>query len=187
MPDALRKSRCKTLRKLVYYRHAMREPIQNRLIYRIKETRDRRAILFLADSLLPALRELLEASGAAGGEVALTWVPRGRSARLLYGTDQARELARALSKCTGVPCRRLLKRRRTAGREQKHLDAKSRRANAAAAFGLARVRGNMPDTVILIDDIVTTGESMAACVRLLRMAGARQVMALSVATDDHNG
>jgi ComF family protein len=186
MPDALKKSRCRVLRKLVYYRHGTREPIQNRLIYRIKETRDRRAVEFLAISLLPALRDILETSGASKEEIVLTWVPRGRSATLLYGTDQARELARALSKLTGVPCIRLIKRRRGRAREQKKLDAKSRRPNATAAFGLTRAARNIPETVILVDDIVTTGESMAACVRLLRTAGARYVTALSVATDDHN-
>lgn len=186
MPDALKRARCRALRKLVYYRHGTREPIQNRVIYRIKESRDRRAIGFLAVSLLPALREIVESNRAIGGEVVLTWVPRGRSARLLYGTDQARELARALSRLTRIPCTGLIKRRRGKEREQKKLDAKSRRANAEAAFGLTRAARRIPDTVILVDDIVTTGESMAACVRLLRMAGARQVMALSVAADDQN-
>lgn len=184
MPDALRRSRCQGLRKLVYYRHGTREPVQNRMIYRIKETRDRRAVAFLASSLLPALRELLASDGALEHDAVLTWAPRGRGARLLYGTDQARELARALSALSGVPCKGLLKRRHGRSRVQKTLDAKARRANAAAAFGLTRAARNISDTVILVDDIVTTGESMAACVRLLRMAGARRVMALSVAVDD---
>lgn len=184
MPSALRKSRCKGLRKLVYYRHGMREPIQNRLIYRIKETRDRRTVEFLAASLLPALRTLLEKDGVVKDDTVLTWAPRGRSARLLYGTDQARALAKTLSRLSGIPCIRLLKRRRGRSHEQKKLDAKSRRANAEAAFGLTRNVGGISTTVILVDDIVTTGESMAACVRLLHMAGARYVTALSVAVDD---
>ena len=186
MPDALRRSRCQGLRKLVYYRHGTREPVQNRMIYRIKETRDCRAVAFLASSLLPALRELLASDTALGHDAVLTWVPRGRAARLRYGTDQARALAKALSKLSGIPCRRLLERRYGRSREQKRLDAKSRRANAEASFGLTRAAREIPDTVILLDDIVTTGESMAACVRLLRIAGARHVAALSVATDDQN-
>ena len=58
-----------------------------------------------------------------------------------------------------------------------------------------RAKANVVDTmqiigdvegknVILVDDIVTTGESMAACVRLLRTAGAEAVFALSVAVDE---
>lgn len=186
MPDALKRSRCKALRKLVYYRHGTRDPIQNRLIYRIKEIRDRRTVGFLAGALLPAVRELIEAHGLDAESTVLTYVPRSHAARLQYGTDQAHELAEELSRLTGIPCRTLLKRRRVKSTAQKKLDAKARRENAAQAFGLTHAARNISNAVLLVDDIVTTGESMAACVRLLRMAGARRVMALSVAVDDHN-
>ena len=184
MPSVLKKVKCRSLRKLIYYRHGLREPVQNRIIYRIKETRDRRVLFFLAQALLPAVREILETNGIAPDDAVLAYVPRGRRARLMQGTDQARELARALSRLSGIPCKRLL--RRCAEGEQKKLDAGERHANAMRAFGLVRAARSIPETVLLVDDIVTTGESMAACTRLLRMAGAGTVFALSIASDDHN-
>lgn len=187
MPNALRKSGCRALRKLTYYRHGMREPVQNRVIYRIKEARDRRTVDFLASEWMPMVENMIEESGLIRSEVILTYLPRGRGAWLRYGTDQARELALALARQSGIPCRALLKRRAWREREQKKLDARGRYANAERAFCLTRAAKLPPRSVILIDDIVTTGASLSACVRLLRMAGVEQILALAIATDDQNG
>ena len=184
MPDALRKSKCRSLGKVVWYLHGRRDVVQNRLIYRIKDTRERRVVDLLARTLLPILKRMLEENSPVTDGAVLTYLPRGLGARLRTGTDQARELALALSRLSGVPCVRLLRRRVQKSRSQKQLGAKARRANASAAFGLTRAAREIPRAVILVDDIVTTGESMAACVRLLRTAGAEAVFGLTVAVDE---
>lgn len=184
MPDALRKSKCRSLGKAIYYLQGRHDTVQNRLIYRVKDTRDKHTVDFLARALLPILQRTLSENAPLTDGAALTYLPRGIRARLGTGTDQACELARALSRLSGVPCKRLLQRRVWKSRAQKRLGANERRANASAAFGLTRAAREIPRAVILIDDIVTTGESMAACVRLLRTAGAEAVFALAVAVDE---
>ncbi len=184
MPDALRKSKCRSLGKAVYYRQGKHDTVQNRLIYRIKDTRDKHTVDFLARALLPILERTLSENAPVTDGAVLTYLPRSMGAKLGTGTDQARELARALSRLSGVPCKKLLRRRVWKGRAQKRLGANERRANASASFRLCRAAREIPRAVILVDDIVTTGESMAACVRLLRTAGAEAVFALSVAVDE---
>ena len=186
MPEDLRKSRCLGHRKLTYYLHGTREPVQNLVIYHIKENRDLTATAFLTSELLPILEELLETNGVAPQDAILTYVPRGRAAKAKYGTDQAELLARMLSRKSGVPCRRLLGRRRRASREQKRLTADERRKNARAAFRAGRDEKIDAKLLFLVDDIVTTGTSAAACVQILREMGAKKIYCISVASDDVN-
>ena len=181
----MRKARCAGFRKLTYYQGRTREPVPNRLIYHIKESRSAQTHAFLARELQSAIEELLPCAEDRQNAV-LTFVPRSRSAKMKYGTDQAEELVRALAKVTDLPCRKLIRRASGRGGEQKTLSASARLKNATHSFVLSRgvdVRGK---TVVLVDDIVTTGASMATCTRLLRHVGAQQVYCLSIASNDVN-
>lgn len=186
MPEDLQKSGCKGFRKLTYYLHATREPVQNRVIYHIKETRDITVSNFLASELMPILEELLEANGATADEAILTYVPRGAAAKSKYGTDQAELLAKTLSRKSGIPCRCLLKRRRGISKEQKTLTLTERRKNARETFCAERDAKIAPKLLFLVDDIVTTGTSAAACVRILKHMGAKRIYCIAVASNSVN-
>lgn len=181
----MRKARCAGFRKLTYYQGRTREPVPNRLIYHIKESRSAQTHAFLARELQSAIEELLPCAEDRQNAV-LTFVPRSRSAKMKYGTDQAEELARALAKVTNLPCRRLIRRASGQGGEQKSLSASARLKNAKHSFALSRGVDVCGKTVIVVDDIVTTGASVAACTRLLRRAGANRVYCLSIASNDAN-
>ena len=103
--------------------------------------------------------------------------------RARRGFNQAEELARHL----GVPTRRALWRVRATA-PQTALDARSRRRNLDGAFRLSpfltsRRRGLWLEgkTVVLIDDVRTTGATLDACAYVLKMAGTKEVRALTVA------
>lgn len=175
-------------RKLAYYRHGTREPVPNRMVYRIKEARDRRTIAFFADELAKCLPTLLAMTGWRAEDCALVWLPRGEGARLKTGTDQAQELAKAISVRTGIPAVGFVERIPNRSREQKALSATERKRNATASFRLCR-RGGLPPTsthLLLVDDIVTTGASMAAAAKLLRRAKYTDLAALAALSDDAN-
>lgn len=96
------------------------------------------------------------------------------------GFNQAREIARYL----GPPVVDALIRRR-ATRAQVELAADSRRANVAGAFALRRgwfrhpqIRGR---SVLLIDDVSTTGATLESCAGVLKEFGASEVYALTAA------
>lgn len=108
----------------------------------------------------------------------VTFAPRRRSARNRAGFDQAEELAKEFSLRCGVPYEALLERRGIS-RAQHRMKGDRREENVKGAF--ASVRELEGETVLLIDDIVTTGASVRECARVLKQAGAMRVFVLSLA------
>ena len=70
-------------------------------------------------------------------------------------------------------------------RDQSGLDARARQANLAGGF---RLRGRPPDRpVVLVDDLVTTGSSLAEAARVLGRAGVLVLGAATVAATQRRG
>ena len=95
--------------------------------------------------------------------------------------NQAEYLARALSREGGIPLDTGRLRRVKETVTQTRLDAKARADNLRGAFA---VRGGdvfANKRVALVDDVFTTGATMDSCARVLRDAGAADVMAVAVA------
>ena len=127
---------------------------------------------------------------AAGAEVlagadAVIPVPLHPWRVLRRGFNQADDLAVHL----GLPVWRVLRRTRH-GPPQASLPAGDRGHNVRGAFGLGpmrrlvnpgRVRRLHDRTVVLIDDVMTTGATLDACSGVLLEAGVRSVRALTVA------
>jgi predicted amidophosphoribosyltransferase len=104
-------------------------------------------------------------------------VPAPAARRRARGFDHAARLAAALGKRTGRPVVACLRR---AGPGPRQLGA--RRAQRLAAGRVVVVaRGAVPPVVALVDDVETTGATLAACAAALRAAGARHVVAVTYA------
>lgn len=129
---------------------------------------------------LPAFQSLLlEALPALpAGIDAVQPVPLHRFRRMRRGFNQARELAAPVAEALQVPlCRALLRRRRT--RTQSELSAGERRRNLKDAFCL---RSAPPgEHVLLVDDVMTTGETLRSAARELRRHGVRRISVLVLA------
>jgi predicted amidophosphoribosyltransferase len=96
-------------------------------------------------------------------------VPLHRARLVERGYNQAALLARELARLTGgrfVP-RALVRLRMT--EQQARLGRMEREANVRNAFGV--VEANVPQRAILVDDVVTTGETARACLKTLQGAG----------------
>jgi len=93
------------------------------------------------------------------------------------GYDQAERLAAALASRTGLPVARPLARRGPA-RQQK---GRARVERLSGPFGSVFAREQPPDRCLLVDDVITTGATLAACAACLRRAGAGGVAALAYA------
>lgn len=91
-------------------------------------------------------------------------------------------LAKALARRLGLPVHPFALRRRLGSRAQSSLTRNRRPANALAAFrkGLAASQVKAK-TVLLVDDIRTSGATLEACAALLKAAGARRVVAFALA------
>lgn len=96
------------------------------------------------------------------------------------GFNQAALIAAALSKASGVPADAELLRRVKATPVLRGLGHRGRAKAVAGAFALApgaagKIAGK---TVVLVDDVHTSGATAAACTRVLRRGGAAKVILL---------
>jgi ComF family protein len=92
------------------------------------------------------------------------------------GFNQAHELALGL----GLPVKMVLRRSRRT-RSQTGLSARARAANVRNAFTIRRHHSIHSLSIVLVDDVSTTGSTMEACARVLREGGAREVRTLTAA------
>lgn len=159
---------------LALYRY---ERLSGRILVAAKN-RDRRDLLRgLGRELGVAVRD-----GGLGPFDAVTWVPASPAGRARRGFDQGRILARTASRCGLGPPVRLLARAGVgrSGRQDRRGLGRSERLVGPA---IATVRA-VPASVLVIDDVITTGASMSAAARSLRAAGAVRVTVAAVARAD---
>jgi ComF family protein len=118
------------------------------------------------------------AAGLPGDIDALLPVPLHWTRHGVRGFNQAAEICRPLQKATGLPLvRNVIRVRRTP--YQSGLGARERRRNLAGAFAIrGRVRARH---VLLVDDVITTGETCDQLARLLLAHGVRRVSVLALA------
>ena len=112
------------------------------------------------------------------GEVLLIPIPLGRRRLRHRGYNQSERIASALSRETGIPVRPDLLHRARETRTQTALTPEARHANVAGAFRAADVKGL---ELVLVDDVFTTGATLASAAAALAQAGARRVEAVTFA------
>lgn len=138
------------------------------LVLDLKLRGDRTAAAPLAGALVE--RVMAEGLGAQG----LTWVPGKPRENRRRGLDHAHVLALEVGRRLGLPVRPSLLR--VAERpDQTSLGAAERWANLRGAFTAV----DCPPQIALVDDLVTTGATAAACAGALREAGAIRVEVLA--------
>jgi len=134
--------------------------------------RGRRSLAFFFAPLLAGML-----SSAYAGLDVVPVPPRPHKGR----RDGVERIARILERRHGVRVRRVL--RRTEGAAQKTLDFAARQRNLEGRIRVLAGIGALPESIVLMDDVFTTGATMDACARALLSAGVRTVYAASIAID----
>lgn len=133
------------------------------------------------EDLAHALGQLLAASPAAKALAArcdlLMPIPLSTIRHFKRGYNQSRHIADILARQWQLPMQTRWSRRHTKAQHQ--LDRAQRARNIRAAFGPPKNVKNK--SILLVDDVVTTGFTLQEAARTLRRAGAREVHAVACA------
>jgi predicted amidophosphoribosyltransferase len=129
-----------------------------------------RRLLPVADLIADRIQWLAPGTILSGTIVPVPTAPL-RSA--LRGFDPAAEIAASLARRTELPLSACLIRR-GGGRQ-----VGKRRAERIGHPPLIQARGQVPRSVLLIDDVLTTGATLSACARALRSSGAIRIAAIT--------
>jgi ComF family protein len=128
----------------------------------------------MAEAMAEAMRRLEPLTG----EVFLIPVPLGARRQRARGYNQSERIASALSRRTGRPLRTDLLARVRETRSQTALTPEARQANVAGAFEARSASGL---ALVLVDDVFTTGATLASAAAALAAAGAERVDAVTFA------
>ncbi len=129
-----------------------------------------RRLLPVADQMADRIEWLAPGALLSGTIVP---VPTARLRSLARGFDPAVELAQALATRAALPLSACLVRR-GGGRQ-----VGKRRADRIGHPPLIQVRGQVPRSILLIDDVLTTGATLTSCASALRQAGSVRVAAIT--------
>lgn len=140
-------------------------------------------------TLAAELGELMAAAGRPGsyGDTCLIPMPLHWRRQCWRGFNQALELARPLAARLDVPLRTDLCRRIQPTRPQADLRGRERQQNVHQAFEVT-TSPPLPGHVVLVDDVMTSGQTAAALARCLRRAGVHEitVWTLALASNSYN-
>ena len=149
------------------------------MIYSLKRDNRKDVLDFLTDELETSLSNSVDNVN----ECVFINVPRRRSAKLKYGLDHAEKLAKNLAKRFSaeyyqpIISKSILPQKKTIGKE---------RIKNAKFYLKKKARELNSRTVIIVDDIVTTGASLGSCAMLVHALGAKKIIGavVSVAYKD---
>ncbi|HET8863140.1 MAG TPA: phosphoribosyltransferase family protein [Solirubrobacterales bacterium] len=129
-----------------------------------------RRLLPVADLMADRIQWLAPATVLSGTIVP---VPTAPLRTMVRGFDPAAEIAAALAQRTELSLQTCLIRR-GGGRQ-----VGKRRAQRIGHPPRIQARGKVPGSVLLVDDVLTTGSTLSSCARALRQAGAIRVAAIT--------
>lgn len=112
----------------------------------------------------------------------ITFVPLRALKKLKRGYNQSELLCNDIAKSMGIEALPLLKKVHYTG-IQHHKSAKERRAAVFGAYDVAdKYKNCLTDkTILIVDDVKTTGSTLNECAKMLKIYGAKAVYAVSFA------
>ena len=152
-----------------------------RLINRLKNG-EKYLSYFFAEALAPLLKASLEKEGITKNECVFTCVPDRKKDRMIKSGRRYNPAAVLAEKtcallCTSTDEEIMVKSRET--KPQKRMNAKERFENVRGAYRVHKRAACADKTMVVFDDILTTGATGSECARILLAAGAKRVIFVS--------
>lgn len=143
-----------------------------RLVYEFKEGNNG----YAASAAAYLMFRKLCADGALGGITVVTAVPMHRRDKARRGYNQSELVAKEIARLARKPYRRLLKKTKL-NLPQKSLSAAERCVNVVGVYEYAHKKRLEGESVLLIDDVCTTGSTLREAASQLIIGGAARVYA----------
>lgn len=132
--------------------------------------------------MIPPLENLLQTTTTPRADIILIPIPLHTRKKRERGFNQSELIAREISTASSIPLvTHALVRTRYTPPQVKTRSEEERRQNILGAFSATNASHVRGKTVILIDDVLTTGSTANDAARALKEAGAKEVWALVVA------
>lgn len=151
--------------------------LSKQIIFTLKMKNYKPLQRFLAKELADLISE---ATGGDLSDYTVTFAPRKSGSVSLYGFDQAKILAELTAARLDLSVENIF-RHAYFSKTQKQLKAFERKKNAKASYSLRKNAFRRTNKLLIFDDIITTGSTLAALVDLAEALGFREIAVVSVA------
>lgn len=159
----------------IHYASLYQYPVDH-WIHRLKFGEQIEMANIMAQSLIPLLAKIPT-------ETPIIPIPLHPKRLKMRGYNQAQEIAKIIAKQQNRPLLCRLLKRHKATQMQAQLTVKQRIANVRNAFSCS---SKPPPTVILLDDVLTTGQTMNAAAKTLKKQGTKTIIATTFARSAGN-
>jgi predicted amidophosphoribosyltransferase len=181
VPKALFDVGIKEARCLFAYDTRSHNTAADRVIYSLKRATNRDATVFLSRLLAERISSDFTREGRDIRAFTIAYAPRRPASIREYGSDHMKAVAKETARILGIERADLFKSKVTSA--QKTLTADKRALAAKKGYALRHsaspsIQGK---SFILIDDIITTGATLAACVSLLKSADVGKICVYCIA------
>ena len=111
----------------------------------------------------------------------ISWVPVSTRRLRERGYDQSEIIARALADVLDIPCVKLLCKTKENKRQSSLNSKQERKRNVAGVYRCIAKEELIGNRILLVDDIVTSGETISEAAKMLRKSGCTEIYAAAVA------
>ncbi len=167
VPPKLQKEQVNAVHLMAY-----EDECSKKLVFMVKRKKNTALFAFLGKELASLLPE--------GQAYTVTYAPRKPKSVREYGFDQAKCLAKALTKKCKGECVTLFRHARFSAL-QKNLNAAEREENAEKSYQLCCSHDQTYEHLLIVDDVLTTGSTMKKLIALAKEAGAQRITLVCIA------
>lgn len=142
-----------------------------RIVTAYKDQNEKRLCSYIVDAMRRYIPPEIFKSGYT-----ITYVPDSKAALRRRGFDHSREMALELQGMTDLQCNAMFER--PTGADQRSLGRRDRLSNMSKSIKLL-ADASIPEKVLIIDDVCTTGATLYSACEQLRSSGAKKISALT--------
>ena len=111
----------------------------------------------------------------------ITYVPLSKKRQKMRGYNQAELLANEISKLSGVPVLKLLEKTSHNPAQSGISSPEKRKLNVSGVYKVVNTEAAKGKTILIVDDIITTGATISECAKMLKQQGSGEIFAASLA------